>query len=276
MPSQSRIALRLRYQGGTADQSEMDLYDGSTSLQGFSQALQIATHAFLNGEIVSRATALKGAKMYLHPLRRGSVLVEIVAVIEQYPATSTLVGTFTGQALYDFLKVVLSKASGILSTNPETAKVRSALERDEPFFDELAETLEGSLQRGHRVIGEGVNHVTLERPRAPLVTFNRDTKDWVTSRKESPRTEVVHGNVTRYNSVSRNGRAYIHELGRIVPFRPDGDFPSSKFGLLTWSLHGSNLDLQNRLAFEVKHIRSARGETKRLLLSDCSRASNET
>jgi hypothetical protein len=60
----ARYALKLRFSGTTVEKNGLDLYDGSSSFYGFAQALQIATHAYMTKEIVSRATALKGAQMY--------------------------------------------------------------------------------------------------------------------------------------------------------------------------------------------------------------------
>jgi len=272
MENLARYSLRLHYEGGTADEGLIDFYDGSTSIHGFSQALQIATHAYVKGEIVSRAPALKGARMFLTPLKRGSVVVEIITFIEAYPASFGL----AAPVFYDFIKFAFAKATGKFKIQPETTPVRRELERDEPFFDELAETLEGSLQRSHRIIGDGVTKVELSRARIPLLTFDHNSRDWVNTRAESPKIKTLHGNVTRFNSVSRNGRAFIRELDRIVPFRPDGDFPNARLGLLTWSLHGSNVDHQKQLTFAVREVKSARGQVKRLLLSDCHRSATET
>lgn len=263
--------LRLRYRGGSADQGTLELYDGTASMHGFAQSLQVATHAYLNDEIVSRATALRGAQFLIKPPKSGSVLIDLVALIEQYPATATSAVSISAPVFYDFLKLAYRKACGLFEEEPETPYVRRQLERKEPFFDELAENLEGSLQRGHRPIGNSITGVNLERPRDVLVGFNDDTKDWVNTSDEQPIDQLVTGNVTRFNSITRNGRAYIDQLERIVPFRPDADFPTSTFSLLTWSLHGSNTDLPNKLEFHVRYVQSASGRTKRLLLSDCRR-----
>ena len=169
---------------------------------------------------------------------------------------------------YDFLKYSLSKAAGILNRKPETASVQK-LAADEEFFDRLAETLEGSLQRGHRAIDQGVTRITLERPRSELVVFNAKTSQWVHTRDESPAVQEFTGNVTRYNSVSGNGRAYIRELKKIVPVRPSAAFPDDKRGLLTWSLHGNTVSGQKELKFWGRKIESAQGETKRIILENC-------
>jgi hypothetical protein len=70
--------------------------------------------------------------------------------------------------------------------------------------------------------------------------------------------------------VSPNGRAFIDEFGRIIPFKRSSDFPEDKRGLLSWSLHGSNLDTRKKLEIEAKKVESASGIVKRLIVSDCS------
>lgn len=265
MDGSNKFALKLRFSGPTVERNGLDLYDGATSFYGFAQALQIAVHTYRTGEIVSRATAMKGAEMYFGAPRRGSVLFDIITVIEHYPATSGIAGA----AFYDFMKTAFSKAAGYLNTTPETPAVQK-LVIDETFFDQLSETLEGSLQRGHRAIDYGVQQITLERPRSPLVIFDQTTSQWVNTRDENPNVEEFTGNITRYNSISGNGRAYIRELKKVLPFRPGPSFPDNKRGLLTWSLHGNTVAGEKELRFWASKIESAKGDPKRIILADCT------
>lgn len=265
-----KFSLKLRFQGEVADQKGVDLYDGSTSLNGFAQALQIATHAFMSNEIVSRATAMKKAQMYMGAPRRGSLVIGLVAVIETYPVTAAL----TGAAFYEFIKYSLSKAVGYVTKEPEEPSIRKiSLSADETFFDQLAETLEGSLQRAHRAIDHGVPSIQLERPRAPLLIFDQTTSEWVNTRDEDPEVVELTGNITRYNSISGNGRAYVRELKKVLPFRKSSSFPDHKRGLLTWSLHGDNVAGAKDLKFWASKIESANGAPKRLILADIAQRS---
>ncbi|WP_231564810.1 hypothetical protein, partial [Paracoccus halophilus] len=126
-----------------------------------------------------------------------------------------------------------------------------------------------------RLLQQPVNRIDIGRPRETLVSFNTATKDWVNTREEAPGLTVYQGNMTRYNSLSRNGRAFIDQLERVVPVRPDGDFPAGDLGNLTWSLHGSNTGTRNKLLMRVRPVTSASGQVKRLLLSDCQAAPEE-
>ena len=259
------FGLKLRYEGKDANTGLLEAYDGATSIQGFTQALQIAIHGYMMHDVTSRATALKGATLYIRAPRSGSVLLSIVAVIEQYPATLGLAAPI----FYDFVKFTFSRACGLFNVQPESTQLQKHFEKEEPFFDELAEQMEGSLQRGHRAIGSTATTVSLERPQSSLVTFNKKTKEWVTTRDLNPNVENFTGVVTRYNSVTRNGRAYINEIKKIVPFRPDDAFSKLKDGHLTWSLHGGATNVEHKLRFEAKRIEAATGEVKRILLTNC-------
>lgn len=262
-----RLPLRARYQGGIASKGRLPLYDGTTSIHGFAQAVQIATHALLTKTIVTRATAARSADFYLLPSRSGSYLIDLIAIIEANPAVAGI----SAPIFYDWLKIIFIKATSRTPVAAETSKIRRWIEEDEPFLDELAETLEGSLQRAHRPIDEEVTTVTVERPRSALLTLDSATKAWVNTRDISTGISALTGNVTRFNAITRNGRAFIDQLGRVVPFKPDGDFAMGGLQYLTWSLHGSNTGLPKALTINAREVKSASGETKRILLVDCMR-----
>jgi hypothetical protein len=279
----ARHQLRIQYEGGIADEHALPFYDGTASIHGIAQALQIATHAYMSGEAVSRATAMRGAQMRLLPSKRGSFIFDIVTALETYPATSSLAVAIGAPVFYDFIKVAFKRATGSLEAEPSTTHLRQLYARREPTLtrpvdlDELAEKMEGSLQRAHRPIGEkeGISRIEICRPRGVLLTLDSQSKDWVNTQAEDNLVSIFTGNVTKFNSLSRNGRAYIDQLNRVIPFRPGPDFRVGDLPLLTWSLHGSNAALPKKLEFRATQVRSARGEAKRLLLVDCRRAPNE-
>jgi len=285
MPELARHKFKIRYEGGSANEHFLPLYDGTTSIQGVSQALQIATHAFMTGEVVSRATALKTASFRLKPARQGSFVFEIIAIIEAYPAMSGIATAISAPVFYDFIKTAFKRATGDLDAEPTSPHLKRVYERKEPplhskapaDLDELAETLEGSLQRAHRPIGveEGVSTVEINTSRHHLVKFDDETKDWVNTQEEGAGIEVFTGNVTRFNSLSRNGRAYIDQFDRVLPIRPGGDYNVTDLPLLTWSLHGSNAGLPKKLQLRARRISSANGKVKRLILVDNSRITED-
>lgn len=262
------FALKLRFKGGSIDDEGLSLYDGSQSFHGFARALQLTTHAFLNDEAVMRATALKGATLTFSSPRRGSVLFDIRAKFSRKPKTAPL----NADAFYDFTHVALARATGNLGIEAETKHVAQKLKDDEPFFDELSEKLEGSLQHAHRSVDAEDVVVSLERPRSTLILFDASTSSWVHSREVEPNPHEYTGNMTRFNTKTGNGRAYIIELKKIVPVRKSDIFNESNKHCLTWSLHGDNISTDKDLIFTGKRVLSATGETKRIILDDCQKA----
>ena len=95
------------------------------------------------------------------------------------------------------------------------------------------------------------------------------------TREEALGVEVFQGNVTRYNALSRNARAFVDQFQKVVPMRPDADFVAADLPFLTWSLHGATVGERNKLEFRARRVSPASGAVKRLLLSGCSRVPDE-
>ena len=246
------FSLRLHFSGGDADQGMLDAYDGSLSLHGFAQALQIATNAYVNNDITNYATALKNAEVYIRPARQGSFITEFATVIGRKRKGVTI----NAPTFYDFITFAFNQAVGRTLDAPKSTYVNNLIGPDKPFFDDLAESMEGSLQRAHRVVEKGdVSRVFLQRPRGEkLVEFDQETSLWVNTRATDDLAQEFTGNITRFNAVSPNGRAFIDDFDRIIPFKRSDHFPENKKGLLSWSLHGSNIDTRKKLKIAAKFV----------------------
>jgi hypothetical protein len=66
------LEIELSYIGAEADEHELDFYDASVALIGFQRSLAITTHLILNGEVITQAPALKGARILALPPEEGS------------------------------------------------------------------------------------------------------------------------------------------------------------------------------------------------------------
>ena len=84
------FVLKLRFDGKNVGSEGLRLYDGTTSLHGFARALQITSHAYLNDNPVSKATALSGGVLYFGPPKKGSVLFNIFAKFDRKPKSCLL------------------------------------------------------------------------------------------------------------------------------------------------------------------------------------------
>ncbi len=263
MSSDRTYPLKLIFKGKDA-RDGLELYDGATSFLGFAKAIQIVTNAYSTGKPSGWATTMRGGKIKFGAPRKGSVIFDLrptfLPIKDAAPTSPAY--------YYDFLDVAFRRATGSIDYQAETAFVRNKLDEDETFFDVLAEKIEGPLQDAHRIIDRESVTASLERPRSGILMFNSSTSEWVKTRDVDPNVKRYTGNVTRYNSISGNGRAYINEIQKIVPIRPSDNF--TKKGLLTWSLHGDNVKAGKKLEFFGKKVESARQDVKRLIVFDCN------
>lgn len=256
----SEHKIKFVYEHGSADQSRLDLYDGSVSLNGIARAMTIATHALINKEIRTRADRAQGAEFYLLPSRRGSF---------EYEALIFTSGAISSGLFYDFVKHVFREAVGLEDlANPPR---RSVQDRIEPTLGELPAVLESSLIDVHRPIKKDPDiTLTVRRPRGePLAKFDSSTEMYL-----RPTTLVVPdpiiGNVTRYNAPSRWGRLYDRAEGRIVSFFLTPEVSERGRSLVTWSLHETNMNRENAIYLRAEAIVSANDVVKRYNVSAVS------
>jgi hypothetical protein len=266
------IPFKLRLSGKDAEQHQVASYLGTRTLHGFSRSIQIVTQAYLNEEAVSRATALHDANLYLTGAKPGSLTFDFRMDIFRKKAGVTL----NRDTFYDFCSTVFSRASG-KSHNPTTPHVlRLDEDQESDLIDLTVEQVEESLKVAHSAIDKSVEGIAFNRPRSGTQTyFDHETKQYIESSLKSDLDRKYKGHVTRFNSITGNGRAYINSLKRVVPFKLEEEFLESKRGFLTWSLHGSNVHCAKNLNMNALEITSAAGTVKRLALVDCNQVGDD-
>lgn len=262
----------MRLTGKDADRHEVASYVGTKAIHGFTRSIQIVSQAYLNQQPVSRATAFRGGNLFLAGMKPGSLLFDFrLDVTGKKPSV-----TLSRSIFFDFCSTVFHRATGREFT-PDTAYVKKLDEdTEDDLLDLTVEHVEDALKEAHTAIGTSVTRMTFERPRSGTQTyFDQETKQYIESSILSEEGTNFEGHITRFNSITGNGRAFINSLGRIVPFRLEEDFLESKRGLITWSLHGSNVHISKNLILDAKQITSAAGGVKRLSLIDCNQAGDD-
>jgi hypothetical protein len=261
------IPFKLRLTGKDAEKHRVASYVGTKSIYGFTRSMQIATQAYLNQEAVSKATALHDADLFLTGAKPGSLTFDFrLEVLKKKVGVPQ-----NPNAFFDFCSTVFMRATGrgYSPTTPYVAKIDRDPESD--LIDLTIEQIEESLKEAHSAIGGSVEKIDFERPRTgSQVFFDQETKSYIQSSVMADSDRRYKGHVTRFNSITGNGRAYIISLGRVVPFKLQEEFLDGKRGLLTWSLHGSNVHRAKNLNFDAMEITSSAGTVKRLALNDCN------
>lgn len=266
------IPFKLRFEGKDADNHEVSSYLGTKAIHGFTRSTQIATQAYINHDPVSRATALHDGKLYFTGAKSGSLIFDFRLDVFQKKSDVTL----NRDTFYDFLSTVFHKATGRIYA-PKSAYVKRLEDNTEDdLIDQTVEQVEESLKEAHSAIGSSISGMSFERPRSGTQTyFDAETKSYIQASIVADEPQMWDAHVTRFNSITGNGRAYVSSVNRIVPFRLDTDFPEGKRGFITWSLHGSNIHRSKNLRLDALETTSAAGTIKRLTLIDCARTGND-
>ena len=109
------ITITLSYDGVDASNHQLDFYDAATALLGFQRSLAIVTHLTLNGEIITQAPSLKGARIFVHPPKAGSWEIAaflVLAGTALYKVGTTPKDTPIGHIVRSVYDLVISSALG--------------------------------------------------------------------------------------------------------------------------------------------------------------------
>lgn len=222
MTEKKSLDIVIRYDGKTADSGQLNLFQAAESLDGIARVVNVIVHAFANdGEIRERLTAPEGAETYLSAAKKGcfeeTVTVEFDSSVVEKIKPTVIIGNF-----WDFLNASITAAIG-REHDPNTPMVRKIMEKNETFFEQVAEELENALLKLHRPIkSKGAETITFYRPKVgDVVALNKASLTHVSVRDQETELRYWRGNVTKYNSLSGYGRAYLDDLGETVPFKID-------------------------------------------------------
>lgn len=268
------IKFKISYKYGEANNGRLDMYDASVSLQGFAKALSITTHALLNnGEVRRKGNSIDGAKLFIHPSRKGSFDEFITLAIDNQVALS--IGTsILANVFYDLIKWTWSITVD-KQYEPETPHVKKLKEKVEPFIGEIEEALEVPLEQAHRPIKQNEEMtITIVRPKVgDIIELDSETLQSVSLQTENNVIPNIIGNVTKYNILSGIGRFYDDDNEKTVSFKLLDSVSTVQKQWLTWSLHHAQEQIGGgKIKMSVQRVLSAKGVIKRYLVHSISQA----
>lgn len=270
------IKFTIRYTGGKADESLLDLYDAAASMHGLAKALGITSHALVNdGAIRHRVDSIPNVKFYLHPPKKGS-FIELVTIVFENPAVQAIGSSVLTAAFWDFVKFTWRQATGRQAELTEY-KTKKLVTDNEFLTQEIEHALEIPLQLIHRPIQNDRNIVIeIKRPRTGTVLkFDRNTYDYVMSQNESEELENILGNVTKYNNLSGIGRFYDDFQAKTISFHCHKDLTDEEKQILSWSLHSANqVNGAGKILLKIDVIKSNSGHIKRYIIKNVERNDN--
>jgi hypothetical protein len=218
----ANLEVVIRYEGEGADAGLIDLYDASESLAGIAKAVNFVAHAFANNnEVRDKIPRPTNFKTYMGGARKGC-FENVIDINFSPPVVAKIGGSVINKHFWEYLSATLNTAVGqdFETDNPYVSKILNS--NDSPF-EELAFRLETPLQEILRPINrKGAKIVSFVRPHVgEIVTMDKDTYNYVSTRDIDVDLSHWTGNVTKYNILTGYGRAYIDSLRRTVPFNID-------------------------------------------------------
>jgi hypothetical protein len=225
----------LSYDGNLATDRAIDFYDVAQALEGFQRSLALTVHVMINGEVITQAPSLRGARILALPTHAGSwefvaAIVGGLFALGQVPQNSVL-GNLIASA-YDYViseilgfHVDVTKTLG--QQYDELQKARLPISpQSQSKLDAVIEKCELSIKNMHRPIvwsktatSGNIFSTTDEGTRRLAPTFDHETFEYIdVTREEEDLTKFV-GRVSSYNINTFKGRIFVKNEGRPIPFR---------------------------------------------------------
>lgn len=232
------IGFTLCYEGNDADDHEIDFYDVAQAMIGFQRSLAITTHLILNGEVITQAPSLKGARILALPPEEGSW--KVMAVIAglgtaAYNITTAPKDTPLGHLVYSAYDYVISETMGVhvdyeKSLGQQYEELKAKEGNTLPIIaqsqlDSVIEKCEYAIQEMHRPIvksesatkGLIIGHLGREkRPLDSALTY--ESYNYIAHTDRTDDIEEITGRVSSYNINTFKGRIFVPEVRRPVPF----------------------------------------------------------
>jgi hypothetical protein len=266
------LSIKLRYSGELAENHQIDLYDFAQALVGLERSLALTTHLVLNDEVITQATALRGARVICEAPKPGSLT--ILAGIGMAGAGLYKLGTLRkdnplGHLVYSAYDFLVHKVTGqdldydkslrkLFEESHQNEKLGLRLPR-ESKFDSLAEKIEPPLTRLHRPI---VNSGTAEKAEIIFpgkskkskrsVVLNHDSFARMKYRARGDDISVIRAKIAVFNPNTFNGRLFVPELDRTIPFFLTHAARSPAAFLLIGRSYSRNLNDRGDDAAELK------------------------
>lgn len=202
--------MRIKFEGAEADDHRLEAYEGIKSLEGLIRVARIATHYAATGEVRFRAPYTDLLESQISQIQNGSLemLFDYASRITDQIASSD--AKTKAEALFNFL---IRRGTG--QTEDEDLEVEGVTI---PSGDvaAMAEASESALKAAHRWIDRDSKSISVFDGDTPT-RLDEGTREYVEEEimGEEQTRDVT---VAAINANSKNGRVYLFDEHRTVPF----------------------------------------------------------
>lgn len=279
------VSFTLSYKGALADNNVLDMYDAARGLMGFQRSLALTTHLALNGEIITHATALRGATIISSTPEEGSWKVTAVVIAGLYASVTAPKETPFGHLVYSIYDYVVNATLGFhVDYNQSLAQqYENQLQKNkitEEKLDSLMEKTEYAISDMHRpiVASESATEAKINAnfeiglPKRVGPTLSRLTYDYVATTVRRDEETEIEGVVSSFNMNTYKGRIFSFSEQRPIPFELSETARSrGALLLVTTSLRANasnRFDRSAGVVMTVRRFETSTGRLKSLIVHD--------
>lgn len=210
-------------------------------------------------------------RFFISPARRGSFVTDVVATITDPNNIwlTTIVGTYAVATATDSINALFKysfKAVCGLGSKDDEKDLKRLERLPSGDLEALVDGIEPSISRAHTVIGVGARSLTIEKGKTPLLQLNNDTKDYVRTSIVDTDTVEREVSVGALNVNSGNGRVYLQDIGKTVPFSIIKEPTPGTYQALSRSLDRNARGLPSDVNIHCQEVTSINGVIKKLII----------
>lgn len=214
--------ISLKYDGGEdATNSQIDLYDLSTALNGFHRSLALTSHLYFHEEIITRAPSARGIKIVSSPPVEGSFeIIATLLVAGLYKVSTAPKDTPLGHLVSSLYELAIFKCTGQPLDYSTTIFHRQIKDRfNNSQIESLSQKLESSVKNMHRpILTHSAKRSQIAVNDKSRLTFDSKTLDLTNKLTIDSDPSMFGGRVAGYSANTRSGMIYSVEEKRAIPF----------------------------------------------------------
>jgi hypothetical protein len=265
------VKYRLEYQGGEADSNRLPAHQGAQSLEGITWSVALIANYLATGKIRTRGQLSDKIQVFIYPARPGSFVSDLILFITE-PNNLYITSIFGGYVVATAGQML---NAAIVRTIKEVCGVAHALTKldgqmlsklPSGDLEALVDRIEPSMRRAHEVIENGASTLSIKDGTQEIIRLNSETKSYVNANIVSDETVEKRVSVGAFNANTGNGRFFLPEIGKTVPFSVDRDAGRKTREALTRSLDLYVRDVPSYITIRCVEVLSVDERIKKLIV----------
>lgn len=271
------VNYRLEYHGDEADHNRLPAHHGAQSLEGITWSVALIANYLAVGKIKTRGQLSRKIQVFLYPARPGSFVSELVLFVTEPQnlfITSVLGSYLVGTASQLINAAIVRTIKEVCGIAHDLTKIdgQNLAKLPSGDLEALVDRTEASMRRAHEVINNGADTLLISEGDRKVIELNAETKAYVNTNIVGDKIVAKEVSVGAFNANTGNGRFYLPEIGKTVPFSVDREPTSGTYEALTGSLDLYVRKVPSNIAVKCLEVLSTDGRIKKLIVKSAEKA----